>query len=114
MCERVDGRSLNRKVLEGLIKCGACDCFKKNRATLFAQVDRTLARAASVIADRQRGQSSLFGTLEERRVAQPEGEANLPEWPEHEMLAQEKEHLGFYVTGHPLTPYASILQKYSI
>jgi DNA polymerase-3 subunit alpha len=55
LCERVDGRSVNRKVLEGLIKSGACDCLGQTRATLFAQIDRTLARAASIIADRQRG-----------------------------------------------------------
>ena len=63
LCERVDGRTVNRKVLEALIKCGACDCLGQTRATLFAQLERTLARAASVIADRQRGQASLFGTL---------------------------------------------------
>ena len=66
LCERVDGRSVNRKVLEALIKCGACDCLGQTRATLFAQIDRTLARAASIIADRQRGQASLFGALEDR------------------------------------------------
>jgi DNA polymerase-3 subunit alpha len=114
MCERVDGRTVNRKILEGLIKSGACDCFKKTRATLFAQIDRTLARAASVIADRQRGQSSLFGTLEEKTAQMPEEIRDLPEWPQHELLAHEKELLGFYVTGHPLTPFASILEKYSL
>ena len=114
LCERVDGRSVNRKVLEALIKCGACDVFGKTRASLFAQTDRTLARAASIVADRQRGQSSLFGVLEDRVVAASESQVNLPEWPDHEMLAHEKELLGFYVTGHPLTPYASILQKYSL
>ena len=50
MCERVDGRTVNRKVLEALIKSGACDCFGETRATLFAQIDRTLARAASIIS----------------------------------------------------------------
>ncbi len=65
MCERVDSRTVNRKVLEALIKCGACDCFGETRASLFAAIDRTLARAASITADRQRGQSSLFGMLEE-------------------------------------------------
>ncbi len=39
---------------------------------------------------------------------------SLPEWPEHELLAHEKELLGFYVTGHPLTPYAPILEKYAL
>lgn len=114
MCERVDGRSLNRKVLEALIKSGACDCFGKTRATLNGQIERTLARAASIISDRQRGQASLFGALEDRAASQPEAEENLMEWPEHELLAHEKELLGFYVTGHPLAPYAPILEKYSL
>jgi DNA polymerase III subunit alpha len=114
LCERVDGRSVNRKVLEALIKCGACDCLGQTRATLFAHLERTLARAASVVADRQRGQASLFGALEERSTQQPEAEASLPEWPEHELLAHEKELLGFYVTGHPLTPYVPILEKYAL
>ena len=115
LCERMDSRSLNRKVLEGLVKCGACDCFGKTRATLFSLIDRTLARAASIISDRQRGQSSLFGALEDKGVsAEPESQVCLPEWPEHDLLACEKELLGFYVTGHPLTPYAPVLEKYSL
>jgi DNA polymerase-3 subunit alpha len=114
LCERVDGRSVSRKILEALIKCGACDCLGQTRATLFAQIDRTLTRAASVISDRQRGQSSLFGALEEKAIAPPEAATSLPEWPEHELLAHEKELLGFYVTGHPLTPFAGILEKYAL
>ncbi|MEY2466128.1 MAG: polymerase subunit alpha [Verrucomicrobiota bacterium] len=115
MCERIDGRAVSRKVLEALIKSGACDCFKQTRATLFAQIDRTLMRAASIISDRQRGQSSLFGTLEEKSSgAMPETICSLPEWPQHELLAHEKELLGFYVTGHPLTPFAPILEKYAL
>jgi DNA polymerase-3 subunit alpha len=114
MCQRVDGRTVTRKILEGLIKSGACDCFSQTRASLFAQIDRTLARAASIISDRQRGQSSLFGTLEEKTEPMPEATSNLPEWPQHELLAHEKELLGFYVTGHPLTPFASILEKYAL
>src|SRR5205814_7101677 len=114
MCERVDGRSVSRKVLEALIKSGACDCLGQTRATLFAQIDRTVARASSIIADRQRGQSSLFGTLEDKSSRMPEAVTDLPEWPQHELLAHEKELLGFYVTGHPLTPFAEILQKYTL
>jgi DNA polymerase-3 subunit alpha len=114
MCERVDGRCMSRKVLEALIKSGACDGLGHNRATMFAQIERTLARASSVISDRQRGQSSLFGALEERSSQMPESVSKLTEWSEHEMLAHEKELLGFYVTGHPLTPYASILEKYAL
>jgi len=114
MCEHVDGRSVGRKVLEALIKCGACDCFAQTRATMFSQIDHTLARAASVISDRQRGQSSLFGALEENAEQGPERVVQLPEWPQHEILAHEKELLGFYVTGHPLTPFVPLLEKFSL
>ncbi|MDB6018485.1 MAG: dnaE [Pedosphaera sp.] len=114
LCERVDIRTVNRKALEALIKSGACDTFKETRATLFAQIDRTLTRAAGIIQDRQRGQSSMFGMLEEKTEHKPETIAKLPEWPQHELLAAEKELLGFYVTGHPLTPYAPLLQKYAL
>src|SRR6185503_15440995 len=61
LCERVDIRTVNRKVLEALIRSGACDAFGETRATLFSQIDRTPARATSIILDRQRGQASLFG-----------------------------------------------------
>jgi DNA polymerase-3 subunit alpha len=114
MCERVDGRSVNRKVLEALIKSGACDGFGQNRATLYSQIEHTLVRAASIIADRQSGQSSLFGAFEDRSSRITESVATLAEWSEAEMLAHEKELLGFYVTGHPLTPYVPILEKYSL
>jgi DNA polymerase-3 subunit alpha len=114
LCERVDGRSLTRKTLEALIKTGACDTFGQTRATLFAQIERTLSRAASILSDKQKGQSSLFGALEEKAPPMPEAISNLPEWPQHELLAHEKELLGFYVTGHPLTPFAPILEKYTL
>ncbi|MBI3875413.1 MAG: DNA polymerase III subunit alpha, partial [Verrucomicrobia bacterium] len=114
LCERVDNRTVNRKVLEALIKSGACDSFGETRATLFAQIDRTLARAASTAQDKARGQSSLFGMLEEKEPAMPQSLMKLPEWPQHELLAHEKELLGFYVTGHPLTPWAPILEKVAL
>ena len=115
LCERVDGRTVTRKTLEALIKTGACDGFGKNRATLFAQIERTHTRAASIISDRQKGQRSLFGALEEKASsAMPEAITSLPEWPQHELLAHEKKLLGFYVTGHPLTPFAPILEKYCL
>jgi DNA polymerase-3 subunit alpha len=114
LCERVEGRTVNRKVLEALIKCGACDCFGQTRATMFSQIDRALARAAGIQSDKQKGQSSLFGTLEEKSAAKTEVEKGLPEWPQHELLAYEKELLGFYVTGHPLTPYVPLLKKYAL
>jgi DNA polymerase-3 subunit alpha len=115
MCECVDGRTVNRKTLEGLIKAGACDAFGQTRASLFAQIDQALTRAAGLQADKQKGQSSFFDTFEAAKPeVAPEAIINLPEWPQHELLASEKELLGFYVSGHPLTPLAPLLQRYSL
>jgi DNA polymerase III subunit alpha len=114
LCERVDNRTVNKKVLEALIRCGACDTFGETRASLFASVEQTLARAASAAQDRMRGQSSLFGMFEEKTPAPKENKVKMPEWPEHELLAAEKELLGFYVTGHPLTPFVPLLEKFAL
>ena len=114
LCERVDGRTVNRKALEALIKSGACDCFGETRATLFASIDMTLTRAAGIVSDRQRGQVSMFDMLEDSASAPALQLVKLEEWPQHELLAAEKELLGFYVTGHPLSPLAPILEKYSL
>ncbi len=114
LCERLEARTVNRRALEALIKCGACDCFSQTRSTMFSQIDRVLARAAGIQSDKQKGQSSLFGTLEEKADAKVEVEKGLLEWPQHELLAYEEELLGFYVTGHPLTPYVPLLKKYAL
>ncbi len=115
LCERVDARAVSKKGLEGLIRSGACDCFGETRATLWVAVDRTMARAAAILLDRKRGQSSLFGLLEDsERTGDLEKMVRLPEWPNAELLEAEKELLGFYVTGHPLTPMEPILKRYGL
>ncbi|HEX4343418.1 MAG TPA: DNA polymerase III subunit alpha, partial [Verrucomicrobiae bacterium] len=114
LCERVDSRNLTRKTLEALIKTGACDCFSQTRATLFAQIDRALTRASGIVGDRQKKQETMWDMLEEKAAPAPEAVSHMPEWPQHELLAHEKELLGFYVTGHPLTPFVPILEKYSL
>jgi DNA polymerase-3 subunit alpha len=114
LCERVDTRAVNRKVLEALIKCGACDGFGETRATLVAALEGALARGASLAHDRARGQTSLFGLLMDQAPPDVAPLQKLPEYPQHELLAAEKELLGFYVTGHPLSPYVPILEKYCL
>src|SRR6185369_9800761 len=114
MLERVDLRAVNRKALESLIKSGACDCFGETRATLFASIDRVIQRASSAAADRARGQSSLFGAFEEKAEVKDDGLIRVPEWPQSELLAHEKELLGFYITGHPLTPYKQVLDRFTL
>jgi len=115
LCERVDTRTVNKKSLESMIKCGACDCFGETRASMFASIERVMARASEIARDRLQGQSSMFGMMEENApTKKKESVAQLPEWPQHELLAHEKELLGFYVTGHPMTPFAPLLEKFCL
>ena len=113
-CDRVDSRVVNRKVVECLIKSGAFDAFGQPRAQTFADIEHQLNRAAAAQRDRDRGQSALFdmGTTNTRK--QPAQQTPAAEWSQSEMLAYEKELLGFYVTGHPLTEYADILRRYEL
>ena len=112
LCQRVDTRTVNRKVLEALIRSGACDTFGLTRSTLFSQIDNTLARAASIHSDKAKGQPTFFDVFAEKAPEKEEKVVQLPEWGQSELLAAEKELLGFYVTGHPLTPFAPLLEKY--
>jgi len=116
LCERVDGRAVSRKILEALIRSGGCDCFGETRASLFAQIDSVLQRAASVQSDKAKGQSSLFDMMDAAGAGDADAEPKiaLPEWAQGDLLAAEKELLGFYVSGHPLTPFAPILEKYCL
>jgi len=114
LCERVETRAVNRKVLEALIKSGACDTFGETRATLWASLDRVLARASHAAQDRARGQTSLFGMLSEPAEARLDVLTRQAEWPAAERLAAEKELLGFYVTGHPLAPFQPLLRRYAL
>ncbi len=112
LCERVDLRAVSKKTLECLIKAGACDTLGPNRATLMALLDPAMARASSIAADRQRGQSSLFETFDgapRKATAKP---IELPEWSTTEKLVAEKELLGMYLSGHPLQPHEPQLQRY--
>ncbi len=113
MCERIDTRAVNKKVLECLIKAGACDELGPNRATLMALLDQSLARASSLAADRAKGQSSLFDAFDATPAKKPERPVVLPEWPVSERLSYEKELLGMYVSGHPFEPHLTSAERYA-
>lgn len=115
LCEQVDLRTVNRKVLESLIKCGACDSFGKRRSQLLAMLDRSLEAAGEIQRDRSKGQFSFFDAVEGADVFKKEShpEADIPEWPKHQLLAFEKELLGYYVTGHPLAQFERDIRYFS-
>lgn len=112
--ERVDLRVCNRKVLESLVKCGACDEFKLHRSQLMAMIDQGLELGASVQKDKTRGQFSFFGGGEEDPFqGAAQNIPDIPEWPENQKLAYERELIGFYVSSHPLAGYTKIFKNYA-
>ena len=111
-CGRLDSKAVNRKILENLIRAGAFDFTRRDRAELFARIDQSLATGASAHRDRRSGQVSLFGDLDLVPPAKTNGDSvHFTPWSLAEKLGYEKELLGFYITGHPLDPYREIIEE---
>ena len=113
-CNRVDSKAVNKKVLESLVKCGAFDFSNMTRGRLFEGIEFALNRAAANLRDKESGQISLFGLMEDTTHSHnPEEDIpEAPPWPESQMLSQEKELLGFYISGHPLMQYEWVIQQF--
>jgi DNA polymerase-3 subunit alpha len=114
---RLDARSCNKRVLESLIRAGAFDFTGEGRASMFARVDTIIASASSTQKDREAGQGSLFDMMDLAAAVParpPAGGAEgtpvvVAPWTQEQLLADEKELLGFYVSGHPLEPWRDVL-----
>jgi DNA polymerase-3 subunit alpha len=105
-CGRLGTRIANKKMLESLIKAGAFDFLRRDRAELFACSEEALGAAAAAHRDRTAGQVSLFDEISAPAISsRPK---RITPWTEHEKLSYEKELLGFYVSGHPLDAYAAV------
>ncbi|WP_158944256.1 DNA polymerase III subunit alpha [Granulicella sp. S190] len=117
-CEKVDLRLLNKRVLESLIKAGAMDAFG-GRAALCGALDKAMERAQKSQRDEAAGQHGLFGIFDSdlHPSASNHGEDALPgvaEWDEHTRLQNEKEVLGFFVSGHPMDKYREKLRNMKV
>jgi DNA polymerase-3 subunit alpha len=114
-CERVDLGAVNRGVVEALIKSGAFDSTGAMRKGLMTILDEALKHGSAAAADRKAGQMSLFGGPDDSSDDDPQAERSVPplQWSESEMLAHEKATLGFYVTSHPLSSHADVLERYA-
>ena len=109
-CKRVNYRTLNRRLLENLIKCGAMDSLGAYRSQLLAVYEKTLDLGIQQQRDYNSGQIGLFGGddfAEVNSVPLPK----MDEMSRSVRLKNEKELIGFYVTGHPLDGYREALDK---
>lgn len=126
LCEDVDLRLVNKRVLESLVKAGAFDevdggdpawagqSIALRRARLHASVDRALEHGSRLQKDRERGQSQLFGgdVLGGDELSGRAPLATVAAWSETEQLVFEKEALGLYLSGHPLSKHADDLRAF--
>ena len=118
LCESLDLRLVNKRVLEALVKSGACDTLipsgvplTAGRAMLFGAIDSAIEHGGRTQRDRDLGQSSLFGGDDEAAggvsiIKLPPS----PPWTEMELLGFEKEALGLYLSGHPIDRHADDLR----
>jgi len=112
-CEKVDLRVMNKRVIESLIKAGALDSLGK-RKTLADSIDKAMERAQKTQRDREQGQHGLFGLFDDGAPAAAQSGDDLmrgADWEEGVRLANEKEVLGFFVSGHPLDKYADKIRN---
>lgn len=112
-CTKVDTAVLNKRQIESLIKCGAFDSLKARRSQLMKIYEKTID---SILSQKKRnieGQFSLFDSLSSDDTAVDEKMPDVPEFSEKEILSMEKEIVGVYLSGHPLSEYEKVLEKYA-
>lgn len=112
-CRRSDTRKVNRRVMEALIKAGAMDSLGPNRACLTASLSNAVQLAEQNQKNASIGQHDMFGSSDE-----PDTHANVhivevEDWDDETRLANEKETLGLYLTGHPISRYEKELRRFT-
>jgi len=111
LCDRIDLRLCNKRVIESLIDAGACDSLGAERSQLVAALDHAFSEAQVRQQERFTGQHALFG--DEAPVPRPSSTLpDVPPWTEHERLTREKAVLGFFISGHPLAKYRAEVELF--
>ncbi len=110
---RIDGRKVNKKVVESLIKAGAFDSICQNRAMLFENTDMAINSAQIEQKNKKAGIKSLFGASKGNSANNPEFKLiEKEEWKDDVKLNYEKEILGFFVSGHPVSKFSAEFESY--
>jgi DNA polymerase III subunit alpha len=113
-CNRADLRKINKRMIESLIKCGVFDSLGYRRSQLMKYYERIIDTAQRRQREKLSGQTSFFDQMESEHfennnIMQECALSDIAEWDHKELLAHEKETLGFYITGHPLLRFADKL-----
>ena len=103
-CKRIDLRDFNRRALENLIKCGAFDSIDSRRTALLASLESAFWEGTIAQENRARGQVNIFDGKD--FCVSSYSVPDIPEKPRLEILSDEKDALGFYMSGNPLDEFA--------
>lgn len=120
--ERMNGKGLNKKSMESLIKSGALDDLGKTRATLYASFEEAMNYYWNAKKDIIPGQISMLdiinsGKKEEDKkefLEEPEIYKEMPEFSNFKKLMMEKEMLGIYISGHPIQKFSKTFEKMKV
>jgi DNA polymerase-3 subunit alpha len=107
-CKRMHGTELNRRAVECLIKAGAFDSMGVNRHSLVEAVDGIIKSVESDSRRNLEGQLDLFSVMSGESQTSDTDSYEIKPFPEYshtELLQQEKEVSGLYLSGHPLDAY---------
>ena len=110
---RIDAAVINKRQIEHLIIAGAFDSLNPNRRQLYESIDAILGAAQNATADRTSTQVSLFGDAADIHVNRLPLK-QVEEWKLVEKLNHEAAAIGFYLSSHPLEPYAPVLKKLGV
>ncbi len=109
---RIDAKALGKRSLETLASAGAFDKIEPDRAKVFANAERIIGMASKLNNDRISGQTDLFGGESGNG---PELElVSATRWREMEKLTREFDAVGFYLSGHPLDEYQTVLERLNV
>jgi DNA polymerase-3 subunit alpha len=112
-CQRMYGYDINKRAVENLIRAGAFDRFGARRSQLVAVHEKLLDAIGESRRQNVEGQLDMFGASQ-AESAQPEAEVTLPdipEFPAQELMRQEREVTGLYLSGHPMNAFRDAVRR---
>lgn len=112
LCTKIDHRKVTRRTLEALIYAGALDVFGMHRAALMGNLEAALQAADKAHKDADLGQSDLFADdISALDLGIMTSADSFPIWSDQVRLNNEKQSLGLYLTGHPITQFEAELMQ---
>jgi DNA polymerase III subunit alpha len=119
LAKRLDGKSINKKSIEGLALAGGFDSFEGTHRAMFftpdiadglTLTDKMIKYSNQMSNGNDTSQASLFGGEDEIEITEPQLPSKVEPWTALEQLSREKEVVGFFISGHPLDPFKTVIE----